>query len=207
MLLSDRDLNALLPQLAFETDEHQRPFVPADQVQPCSIDLRLDRCFWLPKKPYRRGRIDLRNPAQGQIDIQRLFPRHWFRLGEGITIKPGQMILGRTFEKFTIPNGYAGKLEGRSTFARLGLSIHCTGDFINPGWRGRMPLQLVNHGVVPIILTPYLPICQLLVMRTSSESEKPYGTDEMGHKWVSATTWMSLKSRCNDKCNHLDVTP
>lgn len=185
MLLSDREIRALLPLLNFETDEHQRPFRPEEQIQPCSIDLRLDRCFWLPKKPFRQAKIDFRNTAQGEIDIRRFFQRQWFRLGDGITLNPGRMILGRTFEKFTIPNGHAGKLEGRSTFARLGLSIHCTGDFINPGWRGRMPLQIVNHGVVPIILTPYLPICQLLVMRVTTESEKPYGTDEMGHKYMN----------------------
>jgi hypothetical protein len=92
------------------------------------------------------------------------------------------MILGRTLEEFTIPNGYSGKLEGRSTYARLGLAIHCTGDFINPGWRGRMPLQLVNFGKSPIILTPYIHICQLLVTQVSSKSDKPYGT-EAGHKY------------------------
>jgi len=84
------------------------------------------------------------------------------------------MILGRTFEKFTIPNGYAGKLEGRSSYARLGLTVHCTGDFINPGWRGRMPIQIVNHGIVPITVVPHLLICQLLVMKTSSPSVCPY---------------------------------
>src|SRR5258708_5439679 len=184
MLLSDNELHALLPEMAFETDEHLRPFKPEDQIQPCSIDLRLDRCFWLPKKAYLRGSIDFRNPAQGQMDMQRFFPSRWLRLGEGVTIKPGQMVLGRTFERFTVPNGFSGKIEGRSTFARLGLSVHCTGDFINPGWRGRMPLQLVNHGTVPIILTPYLPICQLLVIRVGSESETPYGTD-IGNKYIN----------------------
>jgi deoxycytidine triphosphate deaminase len=184
MLLSDHDLHDLLPQMNFETDEHQRPFRPEEQIQPSSIDLRLDPCFWIPKKPYWHKGIDFRDPAHGAVANQRLFQRRRLRLGEGITVKPGQMILGRTFEKFTIPNGYAGKLEARSTFARLGLSIHCTGDFINPGWRGRMPLQLVNHGVVPITLTPYLPICQLLVMKTSTESEHPYGSSGSDHKYM-----------------------
>lgn len=169
----------------FETEDHQRPFKPEDQIQPCSIDLRLDRCFWVPRRPRWRGGINFLNSAQGEIDVKRLFQNRWLRLGEGITVQPGQMLLGRTFEKFTIPNGYAGKLEGRSTFARLGLSIHCTGDFINPGWRGRMPLQLVNHGVVPIVLTPYLPICQLLAMRVAGPSGTPYGSTEMGHKYMN----------------------
>jgi hypothetical protein len=119
------------------------------------------------------------------MDVRRLFPNRWLKQGEGITVKPGQMILGRTFEKFTIPNGHTGRLEGRSTFARLGLSIHSTGGFINPGWRGRMPLQLVNHGVVPIVLAPYLSICQLVVTRTTSESEKPYGSPGLDSKYMN----------------------
>jgi deoxycytidine triphosphate deaminase len=185
MLQSDCELRALLPKMEFETDDHQRPFRPDDQIQPCSIDLRLDRCFWIPRKPRFRAAIDFRNSAQGEFDVKHFFPVRWLRVGDGITIKPGQMVLGRTFEKFTIPNGFAGKLEGRSTFSRLGLSVHCTGDFINPGWRGRMPLQFVNHGAVPIILTPYLSICQLLVIKVASESKTPYGSTDMGHKYMN----------------------
>lgn len=184
MPVSDRDLRELLPQLAFETAEHQRPFRPDEQIQPCSIDLRLDRFFWVPKRARWHRAIDLRNPTPGPLEIQRLFPSRRLRLGEVITVRPGQMVLGRTFEKFTIPNGYVGKIEGRSTFARLGLSVHCTGDFINPGWRGHMPLQLVNHGIVPIQLTPYLRICQILLTKASSPSARPYGSEGAGHKYM-----------------------
>ena len=117
--------------------------------------------------------------------MNRLFTMHYAHEGDGITIAPGEMLLGRTYEKFAIPNGYAGKIEGRSSYARMGLSIHCTGDFINPGWRGRMPLQLVNHSHVPIVVTPYVQIAQLLVLRTSTESEKPYGSSkDDGHKYI-----------------------
>jgi deoxycytidine triphosphate deaminase len=184
MLLSDIDLHAILKQLRFETEDQQRPFDPNVQIQPCSVDLRLDQCFWEPRKPKRGRVLDLREAGPGEIEVRRRFRARRLRNGEGITIHPGQMVLGRTFEKFSIPNGYAGKLEGRSTFARLGLAVHCTGDFINPGWRGRMPLQFVNHGKTPIVLMPYLPICQLLVIRATSPSERPYGSDSAGHKYV-----------------------
>ena len=176
MILSDRDLTPLVAEFQFETSDHQRPFNLEEQLRPCSIDLRLDRCFWVLKKRTRRP-LDLRSASPGAIEIRRLFNAKWLHDGEGVSVRPGEMILGRTFEKFTIPNGYAGKLEGRSTYARLGLSVHCTGDFINPGWRGHMPLQLVNHGNFPITLTPYMRICQLLVMQVSSQSIKPYGSD------------------------------
>src|SRR5581483_240491 len=119
MLLCDRDLRQLLPQMQFETGDHRRPFNPQEQIQPCSIDLRLDRCFWEPKKPSWFPAIDFRDAQKGQVVSSRLWQRRWCKLGEGITVKPGRMILGRTLEKFTVPNGYAGKLEGRSTFARL----------------------------------------------------------------------------------------
>jgi deoxycytidine triphosphate deaminase len=184
MVLSDLDLQHILEQMNFETDDTTRPFDANAQVQPCSIDLRVDRIFWLARKPFYGKRIDLRRTASGEMEMQRLFRVQYYHAGDGITINPGQMVMGRTFEKFTIPNGYAGKLEARSSYARMGLSIHCTGDFINPGWRGHMPLQLVNHSHVPIVLTPYAQIAQVLVIKTSGESIKPYGTEATtGHKY------------------------
>jgi deoxycytidine triphosphate deaminase len=184
MLLADKELRALLPKMAFETDDHRLPFKPDEQIQPCSIDLRLDPCFWVPQRARWCRALDLRNLTQGELAMKRLFFSRRLQSREGFTLQPGQMILGRTFEKFTIPVGYAGKIEGRSTFARLGLSVHCTGDFINPGWRGRMPLQLVNHGVAPLVITPHLPVCQLMLVQTSSESQRPYPNNELGHKYM-----------------------
>ncbi len=80
--------------------------------------------------------------------------------------------MGRVYEKLHIPERYAGKIEGRSSFARLGLSIHATGDFINPGWSGFMPLQLYNAGEYPIVITPYLPLCQLMLIPLSGLPER-----------------------------------
>lgn len=197
MLLSDGDIRNILGLMDIATEDSKRPFKPDEQIQPASIDLRLDGCFWVPLAS-RRKRIDLLSTSLNPLEMQRLFERRSFRVGERITLKPGELILGRTFERFTIPNGYAGKLEGRSTFARLGLSIHCTGDFINPGWRGKMPLQLVNHGRVPIILGPYIDICQLLIVKTTSESQKAYGSDELSSKYMNedgepSRLWMDAR--------------
>jgi deoxycytidine triphosphate deaminase len=100
MLLSDRDLRALVNQMSFETAEHQRPFSPEDQIQPCTIDLRLDRCFWRTRKPVQRGAIDLHRAGLGELEMRRLFKTEWLHEGEGITVRPGEMLLGRTFEKW-----------------------------------------------------------------------------------------------------------
>lgn len=91
----------------------------------------------------------------------------------------------RIYEQFRIPDEYAGKIEGRSSYARIGLAIHCTGDFINPGWNGFMPLQLFNASPFPIKILPYLPICQLMLVPLSSAPERTYGDEELASKYVN----------------------
>lgn len=182
MFLTDTELAEILPDLEIKT-EGRRTFDAASQIQPCSIDLRLDQCFWVPRVPFHRASIDLLNVRSGEADMLRMFRRRWFHAGDRIRLGPGEMVFGRTYEKFTIPNGFVAILKGRSTYARLGLSIHCTGDFINPGWRGRMPLQLVNHGVVPILIPPFTQICQLVVSRMAGQSERPYGAEGLKSKY------------------------
>jgi deoxycytidine triphosphate deaminase len=192
--LSDRDIKALLPVLDIETEHPAHAFDADEQIQPCSIDLRISNHFWKPsrrrywgRRPLRPGRpaIDLREAHMNDLD-----PRRDWRpvvLGEGDveTIRPGQMLMGRVYERFAIPSTCAGKIEGRSSFARLGLFVHSTGDFINPGWSGYMPLQLYNAGPYPIRITPYLPICQLKLVQLSSEPDRQYGQEELQSKYVN----------------------
>lgn len=102
-----------------------------------------------------------------------------------LTLKPGELVMGRIYERFRMPDTHAGKIEGRSSFARLGLSVHCTGDFINPGWEGWMPLQLLNAGRYPLQLPPYFPICQLMLIPLSSPAEHPYGDPGLSSKYVN----------------------
>ncbi|WP_435016523.1 dCTP deaminase [Tundrisphaera sp. TA3] len=210
MLLCDSDILALLEAMSFATEDAKRPFKPDEQVRPASIDLRLDRCFWIPRKAHGKS-ISFLGPALGHLDTQRLYRKRWMRLGEGISLKPGELILARTYEIFTLPNGFAGKLEGRSSFARLGLSIHCTGDFINPGWRGRMPLQLVNHGRVPIVITPFMDICQLLIVKTTGESAKPYDAPDLASKYMNeegepSRYWMDARiKKLREACGKVDL--
>ena len=100
-------------------------------------------------------------------------------------IKPGHTIMGRIYERFRVPPGYAGKIEGRSSYARLGLSVHCTGDFINPGWAGFMPLQLTNSGPYPVRIAPYFSVCQLMLIKLSSMPERSYGDPDLNSKYAN----------------------
>src|SRR5271157_1126354 len=153
MYLSDHDLLAILPQLNIQAEEGIEPFNPADNVQPASIDFRLGCRFW---RPLKRFAIDLRRPQLLEIQPRRYYREVNLTVGETIILKPKELLLGRTSEEFSLPNGYAGELTGRSSFARLGLMVSSTGGFINPGWHGRMPIQLVNFGPNSIRLTPGL---------------------------------------------------
>lgn len=181
MFLADKNILSVLDQFNFVTDSDDRQFNAAEQVQPCSIDLTLSNVFWI-----ARGRrtVDLR-----RSQLQEVSPRHnWKRVivkaGQSLIIKPGTVVLGRTCEKFTMPAGYAGNLEGRSSFARLGLMVHCTGSFINPGWRGHMPLQLVNLSRSPIRLVPHIPVCQLQVIPLTQKPDHVYGERELQSKYM-----------------------
>ena len=181
MYLTDTELKNLLPKFDFKFDEINESFDADAQIQPCSIDLRLDNVFWKFKGV---GEIDLMQSKS----IGRTPSRYWEKIilthGKHITIKPGEILLGRTLEIFTIPDKYAGKIEGRSSFSRLGIAVNVNGGFINPGWTGHKSLQLVNYNKNTIRLYPKIPICQLLVSELNVIPENSYGNDIIQSKYM-----------------------
>jgi deoxycytidine triphosphate deaminase len=194
MYLSDRDIKALLPSLGIETAHPHHPFDANEQIQPCSIDLRVSNVFWKPsrrrylwRRPFARdrGTVDLRVSDMEDLDPRRDWRPVVLQEGDALTIKPGQVLMSRVYERFSVPADHAGKIEGRSSFARLGLFVHCTGDFVNPGWAGYMPLQLFNAGPYPVRITPYVSICQLKLVRLSSVPERTYGQADLASKYVN----------------------
>lgn len=72
--------------------------------------------------------------------------------GEHIEVRPGDFMLAETLEDFTLPNDLAARVEGRSIYARLGLTVHQTAPSVKPGWGGQLTLEIVNNG--PIYLPP-----------------------------------------------------
>jgi len=172
MYLSDRDLTAILSHLNFECDHPDFPFISENQIQPCSIDLRIGNVFWESRK---HGQIDL---SKREFSKKQWCKKVLSNTGESIKIKPKHYVLAKTYEKFSIPNDCAGKIEARSSFSRLGLSVHFASDFINPGYRGQVPLELYNYGENEIILFPHMSICQLILVKLTTPSEKAYN---IGH--------------------------
>jgi dCTP deaminase len=170
MILSDRDIHLLLrkEELVILGTEPSYPFIAVNQVQPCSIDLRLGNRFLKFKSEIKE--FDIKNIA----DVSTLMEEEIVADKEKICLLPNSILFGQIYEQIRIPPKCCGYIEGRSRFARLGLSVHVTGGFINPEFEGAMPLQIVNNNSFPIVIYPYITICQLLLNDLSTSPLIPY---------------------------------
>lgn len=170
MRLSDRDIHAYLQDgsLIVVAPRDEYPFDPYTQVQPCSIDLRLDNRFIKFKNNVDRMDVKDLERVWGFLEVFHVSDK------EPLTIQPHGILFGQIYEQLRIPPDVSGKIVGRSRIARLGLAIHATGDFINPEFEGSMPLQIINNNNIPITIYPYMTICQLLLVKLSSPPIVPY---------------------------------
>ena len=152
-------------------------------VQPASVDLRLGDSFRVFHN-YRVTSIDLRDPPQNLTEEVRV------QDGEPFVIHPGEFALGRTMEWVELPEDIVARIEGKSSLGRLGLIVHATAGFVDPGFTGTLTLEITNFNSVPIVLRPGLPIAQLSFMTLDRAAERPYGHPELGshyHGQVEAT--------------------
>jgi dCTP deaminase len=158
------------------------PWDPA-LVQPASVDLRLGDSFRVFHN-YRVATIDLRLPPENLTE-EVVVPSD-----EAFVIHPGEFCLGRTLEWVELPDDIVARIEGKSSIGRLGLIVHATAGFCDPGWKGTLTLELNNLTRVPIKLYPGLLIAQLSFMGLDRPAEKPYGSPELGSHYqgqVAAT--------------------
>ncbi len=164
MLLSDRDLRAVIESGRVVLD----PYDPA-MVQPSSIDVRLDRFF----RVFENHRYPFIDPAAEQPDLTRVVD---CGPDEPFVLHPGEFVLGATYERVTLPDDLAARLEGKSSLGRLGLLTHSTAGFIDPGFTGHITLELSNMATLPIMLWPGMKVGQLCFFRLTSPAEHPYGS-------------------------------
>jgi len=148
------------------------PWDPA-LVQPASVDLRLGDSFRVFHN-YRASVIDLRKPPENLTE-EVVVPAD-----EPFVIHPGEFCLGRTLEWVELPDDIVARIEGKSSLGRLGLIVHATAGFCDPGWRGTLTLELNNLTRVPIRLYPGLLIAQLSFMALDRPALRPYGSPELG---------------------------
>lgn len=172
MILSDSDI----------LKEHRkggiviRPF-RKEYVQPASVDLHLDRHF-LVFDTTKNFVIDPKNPATNlmkPVDIGTKQP---------FILHPGEFALGLVYEETGVSDRLVGRLEGKSSLGRLGLIIHTTAGYLDPGNSLKLTLELFNAGKLPIKLYYRMPIGQIAFEYLSSPCERPYGSAGLNSKYA-----------------------
>jgi dCTP deaminase len=167
-VLSDGTITRLVTEGHIRID----PWDPG-LVQPASVDLRLGDSFRVFHN-HRATAIDLRQPPENLTE-EVVVPE-----GESFVIHPGEFCLGRTLEWVELPDDIVARIEGKSSLGRLGLIVHATAGFCDPGWKGTLTLELNNLTRVPIILHPGLEIAQLSFMMLDRPARRPYGSADLG---------------------------
>ena len=154
MILSDHDIKRRLESGLLQVS----PLDPKD-IQPASIDLHLG------EKLIRYSIVT--------NDYQDLY------IGSMYLLHPDEFVLGVVDEVIVLPDDLAARLEGKSTLARMGLLVHATAGFVDPGWVGRLTLEIKNIGSHFVKLKPKMPISQISFLQMSSPAERPYGHPDL----------------------------
>src|SRR2546423_15234734 len=105
------------------------------------------------------------------------------RQEEAFIRHPGEFVLGSTLERVRIPDDLVARLEGKSSLGRLGLLIHSTAGYVDPGWNGYLTLELSNVSNLPITIYPAMKIGQISFFRLTTAAETPYGSRDRGSKY------------------------
>ncbi len=163
MILSDRDIKKEIKNKRLTITPYNSNF-----VQPASYDVTLGsevRVFKNTQKAY----LDVKEDASGFMELIKI-PK-----SKPLIVHPGEFMLGTTLERVSLPDDIVGQLNGRSSLGRLGLIIHATAGYVDPGFEGFLTLEMTNVSNIPIALYPGMRIGQIAFLKLSSPSEKPYG--------------------------------
>jgi dCTP deaminase len=154
----------------------------ADRVQPASVDLLLDDEFRIFEHATTRY-VDL-SDSESHANLTKLVPAH---PDFGFILHPGEFVLAGTQEIVRLPRHIMARVEGKSSLGRLGLIVHATAGFIDPGFEGQITLEMTNLLRVPIILRPGMPICQISFSYMNAPVDNPYKGRYQGQRGVTAS--------------------
>lgn len=147
---------------------------PEEQFGPTSVDLRLGTDFQVMHRTNLTHMDLMKDPDDLSRDIQRHMQHVKVKPTEPFILHPGEFALASTLEYVKVPLDLAARLEGRSTWGRLGLQIHATAGFVDPGFRGALTFELSNVSNIPLPLYPGVRISQICFF-LSSTTNLPYG--------------------------------
>ncbi len=171
VILSDRSIREALESGRIGIE----PYV-ATNVQPSSIDICLDRFF----RVFRNHTATVIDVKENQEDLTELVE---INDGDCFVLHPGEFALGSTAERLTVGNDLVARIEGKSSLGRLGLLIHSTAGFIDPGFDGHITLELSNVANLPITLYPGMRIGQISFLAMTTAADHPYGSGVLGSKY------------------------
>src|SRR6059058_4033981 len=170
MVLSDATIARLLAEGRIEIAPYDKAL-----LQPSSVDVRVDRFF----RVFHNNRypfIDVKVEQAELTELVEIDERPFI-------LHPGEFVLGSTLERIKLADDLVARLDGKSSLGRLGLLIHSTAGFIDPGWDGHVTLELSNVANLPVTIYPGMKIGQISFVQLSEPAQTPYGTGEIGSKY------------------------
>lgn len=199
-MLSDNDIRRYFGKdikIYTENKTGEYSFNLDKQLQLASIDLR----FRNEGKRFKKG-------INGNINFDMLKNHEYttpFDLmnSELLVVQPGEIIFTTTLETINISNQFAGIITGRSSFARMGIMVHCCQEFINPGQGSPIGLQIINMGEYPVELDMRIPICQLVLFKLISPASELY-SQKASSKYKNETEF--IPSRIYEEASDIPQT-
>ncbi|MBU0648383.1 dCTP deaminase [Patescibacteria group bacterium] len=179
MILCDQSIRERIKNGQIFIDPYTEEF-----LQPASYDLRMDKNFMIFDRTQHES-IDVRRP------VKNLMQQVTIVEDEPFILHPGTFALANTLEVVGVDNQHVGWLEGKSSLGRLGLVIHATAGFLDPGNKLRMTLELSNLGSLPIKLYYKMKIAQIAFGQLDQPCQRPYGSKELKSKYFGD---MSVKA-------------
>lgn len=175
-ILSDKHIIEYLESGKIVIEPIENPEV---QIQPSSVDLRIGNEF----KGFRIIRKPCIDPMD-ESDIDSYMQSFFIEEGEPFIIHPGEFALATTYETVKLPDDLVARVEGRSSMGRLGVTMHVTAGYIDPGFHGKITLEISNIGKMPVALYTGQRVCQIVFETMTSPAEKPYGHPERDSKYM-----------------------
>lgn len=166
--LSRREIIERLSSRTFPFKLVVTPIFEMSQIADGAVDLRLGTEFIIINRTEFPA-LDFKKKKEIEENVGKYQSKVWIEFGKPFVLHPSELILGSTLEYIVMPRDLFGYVLTRSRWGRLGLII-ATASAVNPGFKGSLTLELINHGEVPLVLYPGFAIAQL-ILHTSSEGE------------------------------------
>ena len=169
MILSDREI---WMEIGSERLKFTPPIGP-EQVGPSAVDLRLGNEFTTFRTPEAGIEVVIDPTKIDNVEdiLVSYGERHQIGQGDSFLLEPGSLVLAYTLEYVEMPNYLAARVEGRSSLARLGISIHQTAPTVHATFEGQLRLELSHSGPYPCRLYPGQKICQLVIGRLGTPAQ------------------------------------